>query len=178
MSEFIVTPQTQMQEIEDKIPGARRALFQKYHVGGCSSCGFEPTDTLEQVCASHNILDVPEVVSWLYESHELDKKLQISPEEVHAALGNGNGMKLLDFRPEEEQAIATIDGAIPLSPEKVQEIMDTWEKDTLLVFMCHHGISSMDSAAYFIGHGFTNVRSMTGGIDAWAQTIDTAIARY
>ena len=53
-------------EILDRIPSAQRALFQRYHVGGCSSCAFQPTDTLAQVCKDHNILDVNEVVSGRY----------------------------------------------------------------------------------------------------------------
>ena len=58
MSEVAILADTQMQEIESSLPGARRALFQRYHVGGCSSCGFQPTDTLKQVCENHNLLDV------------------------------------------------------------------------------------------------------------------------
>ena len=52
------------------------------------------------------------------------------------------------------------------------------DKGSPLVMMCHRGISSMDAAAYFIGHGFTDVKSMTGGIDAWAQAVDTSVPRY
>ncbi len=178
MSEVTISPDTQMQEIESSLPGARRALFQKYHVGGCSSCGFQPTDTLKQVCENHNLLDVEEVISWLHENHVLDKKMQISPEEVRNAMNNGSALKLLDFRPAEDRQFASVEGAIAMDPEKAQEIMDTWDKDSPLVMMCHHGISSMDAAAYFIGHGFTNVKSMTGGIDGWAQTVDTNIPRY
>jgi hypothetical protein len=54
-----ITPAMTMQEILSQYPAAQRALFRRYHVGGCSSCGFQPTDTLEQVCKSHNLLDLP-----------------------------------------------------------------------------------------------------------------------
>ena len=39
----------------DAFPGARRALFAKYHVGGCSSCGFQLSETLAEVCARHGV---------------------------------------------------------------------------------------------------------------------------
>jgi hypothetical protein len=42
-----------MQEILAVFPRAQRALFSRSHVGGCSTCGFQPTETL-QVCTSHN----------------------------------------------------------------------------------------------------------------------------
>src|SRR5687768_18261038 len=48
-----------MEQVTKVFPSAQRALFQKYHVGGCSSCGFQPTDTLAQVAGNHG-LDVGE----------------------------------------------------------------------------------------------------------------------
>ena len=38
-------------------PGAQRALFRKYHIGGCSSCGFSPNETLAGVCARNENVD-------------------------------------------------------------------------------------------------------------------------
>ena len=51
-------------------------------------------------------------------------------------------------------------------------------KDTPIVTYCHHGIRSLEAASYLIGHGFTNVLSLAGGIDAWAKEIDTSLRRY
>src|SRR5262245_29316493 len=42
-----------MKQVTTVFPSAQRALFQKYHVGGCSSCGFQPTDTLGMVAINH-----------------------------------------------------------------------------------------------------------------------------
>jgi rhodanese-related sulfurtransferase len=36
----------------------------------------------------------------------------------------------------------------------------------------------MDAAAYFSGHGFANVKSLRGGIDAWSAEIDPSLPRY
>jgi hypothetical protein len=33
-----------MSAVLSAYPGAQRALFAKYHIGGCSSCGFQPTE--------------------------------------------------------------------------------------------------------------------------------------
>ena len=41
-----------MREVLEIFPGAQRALFRRYHIGGCSSCGFSPDETLAQLCAS------------------------------------------------------------------------------------------------------------------------------
>jgi rhodanese-related sulfurtransferase len=36
----------------------------------------------------------------------------------------------------------------------------------------------MDAAAYFAGHGFTNVRALRGGVDAWSREVDPKVPRY
>jgi monothiol glutaredoxin len=51
-------------------------------------------------------------------------------------------------------------------------------KGELLIFLCHHGVRSLDAAAYFVGHGLENVRSLRGGIDAWSQEVDPNLPRY
>ncbi len=56
-------------------------------------------------------------------------------------------------------------------------MMSTWSKDTPIVTYCHHGIGSLEAASYLIGHGFTKVLSLAGGIDAWAEDIDTTLRR-
>ncbi len=166
-----------MEEVLQAFPGARRALFQRYHIGGCSSCGFQPSETLEQVCNRHNVLDVEEVLDHIRKAEELDRKLQIQPKEVEALLKAGK-IKLLDVRQDFEWEAARIEGAQLLSQEMVQEMMEKWPKDTALVFHCHHGMRSLDAAVYFLGHGFTNVRSMEGGIDAWSREVDSSVPRY
>jgi len=69
-------------------------------------------------------------------------------------------------------------GSVLFSQALAQEIMQAWSKYTLIVTMCHHGVRSLDAAAYLRGHGFVNAKSMRGGIDAWAEQIDSSLARY
>ena len=57
MPEATLTPDMTMEAILQVFPSAQRALFQRYHVGGCSSCAFQPGDTLGEVCRDHNLLD-------------------------------------------------------------------------------------------------------------------------
>ena len=51
-----------MEQVLMEYPGARRALFRKYHIGGCSSCGFQMDETLGSVCERNNALEVTEVL--------------------------------------------------------------------------------------------------------------------
>lgn len=173
-----ITAQSTMQEVLEAYPAAQRALFRRYHIGGCSSCGFQPTDTLEEVLKSHNVMDEASgVVAFIQKSQQEDAKIQMAPREVAQALKK-NGVKLLDVREESERDIASIEGSQLISQELAQEIMGSWPKDTQIVFFCHHGNRSLDAAAYFAGHGFKNAASMAGGIDAWSQEVDSNVPRY
>ena len=60
----------------------------------------------------------------------------------------------------------------------MQEILANWSRENLLVIYDHQGARSMDAAAYFQGHGFTNVKSLRGGIDAWSAEVDPTLPRY
>ena len=73
-----ITPDMTMEQILEVAPAAQRALFQRYHVGGCSSCGFQPTDTLAQVCKERNILDINEVIDTIQRAQDLDTKVEVS----------------------------------------------------------------------------------------------------
>ena len=167
-----------MQEVLYAFPGAQRALMRQYHIGGCSHCGFELSDHLDEVLAKHNVLNVTEVIEHIKTSHEQEQRLQVSPQELAEVLKDETAPRLIDVRQPEEQAIVKLEAALPLTQELAQEMMTNWSKDTPIVFYCHHGIRSLEAASYFIGHGFTHVRSLSGGIDAWAQKVDTSLPRY
>ena len=165
-----------MEQVTAVFPSSQRALFQKYHVGGCSSCGFQPTDTLATVAMNHG-LDVNEVVEHIQRSQEMEREIEITPREVAELLKQGK-IKLLDVRTPQEYQIAAVAGSLLVDQELAQEIVSSWPKDEAIVTMCHHGVRSLDAAAYLRGHGFTNTRSMSGGIEAWALQVDSSTPRY
>jgi len=71
-----------------------------------------------------------------------------------------------------------IEGAVFFTQDLMQEMLSRWPRDLPLVIYDHQGKRSMDATAYFLGHGFTNVRSLRGGIDAWAQGVRPELPRY
>jgi len=167
-----------MRAVLEAYPGAQRALFRRYHIGGCASCGFQPTETLAQVCQRNNDLNVSEVLDHIQTSHEQDAKLLITPKELADLRQKNADAKLIDVRSREEYEAVHIDGALLLSQPVMQEIMGKWPRTETLVIVDHQGKSALDAAAYFLGHGFENVRCLRGGIDAWSQEVDTELPRY
>ena len=167
-----------MRDVLDKYPGAQRALFRKYHIGGCSSCGFGPDETLGQVCTRNGGLNVAEVLAHIESSHELDAKILISPEELAAQLQADKSVKLVDVRSREEFEAVHIAGSVLLSQDVMREIMASGSNKRPIVIIDHQGKNGLDASAYFIGHGLESVRCLRGGIDAWAQTVDPKMRRY
>lgn len=172
-----ITPDMTMEQILEVAPAAQRAMFQRYHVGGCSSCGFQPTDTLAQVCKERNILDINEVIDTIQRAQELDTKVEVEPTTVKAWLDAGEDFSFIDVRTPEELKIAAIAQAEPLDFTDPGKYMGL-PKDRRIVFSCRSGVRSLDVASYFIGHGFTRVHSMRGGILAWSEQIDPSVPRY
>lgn len=171
-----LTADISMQELLTAFPGAQRALFRHYHIGGCASCGFRPDETLAEVCARNEGIDPGEVLEKIRESHEQDEKVFISPQEA-AAAREKSGARFLDIRTREEHEAVRIEGAELFSQDLIQSLM-SGPKDTMIIIHDHTGTRSLDAAAYFSGHGFENVRALRGGIDAWSQEIDPTLPRY
>jgi rhodanese-related sulfurtransferase len=169
-----LTPQTTMRRVLEIIPGAQRALFRRYHIGGCASCGFEAEETLEAL-SRRNSLNVAEVIQHIETSHQQDEEMQLTPKELAALQGN---VRLVDVRSREEFEAVHIDGAQLFSQPLMQEILSRWPREELVVIYDHRGRQSLDAAAYFLGHSFKQVRCLRGGIDAWAAEVDTEMPRY
>lgn len=102
---------------------------------------------------------------------------EVTPQQVFESLGGGFPPRLIDVRTTEEWNLAKIKDGLLVNEELAQEIIG-WPKDTAIVFFCHHGQRSLDAVLYFEGLGFTNVKSMAGGIEAWSLQIDPSINRY
>jgi rhodanese-related sulfurtransferase len=167
-----------MRELLEQFPGAQRALFRRYHIGGCSNCGFAPNETLAGVCARNENLDVDEVTEHILASDAADRAMQIEPRELSDRLAAGEKIHLLDIRTREEFDAVKLSGAHLFTQEFMQEILANWSRTDLLVIYDHQGNRSMDAAAYFQGHGFEQIRSLRGGIDAWSAEIDPKLPRY
>jgi len=96
-------------------------------------------------------------------------------QEMRAKAGD---LVLIDVREPHEWDIVHIEGArlIPLNqlPERLAELDGHAE----IVTHCHHGARSMKALEILKGAGFGKVRSLAGGIDAWAERVEPGLARY
>ena len=101
----------------------------------------------------------------------------IGPKALKDKIDQGEAFEFLDVRTPEERNIAKIESTRLLDQALIEEISEL-DKNTTLVFHCHHGSRSQQAAQHFIGLGFKNVFNLTGGIDAWSAEVDNNIPRY
>lgn len=173
-----IDPNLTMRELLEQYPGAQRALFRKYHIGGCASCGFSPQETLAGVCARNENVDVDEAIEHILASDAAERAMQIEPRELGDKLQAGEKLRLLDVRTREEWESVKLPQAHLFTQELMQEIVSTWSREEPVIIYDHQGTRSLDAAAYFQGHGLTNVKSLRGGIDAYAAEVDPSLPRY
>ena len=112
---------------------------------------------------------------------------EISPQDLAAKLKSGAAFTLLDVREPWELDYARLDDprlvVLPLSKlarERTSALPEAIAADQAadLVVLCHHGVRSADVAAWLIQQGWNNVRSLAGGIDAYAREVDPSVGSY
>jgi adenylyltransferase/sulfurtransferase len=107
-----------------------------------------------------------------------DEAEEISPESLEAALARTSPPEVIDVREPWEWEVAHIAGSrhIPLGAlaSRVTELDARRE----IVTVCHHGARSLSARRLLAGAGFSTVKSLAGGIDAYAARIDPNLDRY
>lgn len=107
---------------------------------------------------------------------------EISVKELAHLLSENTNLQLIDVREPEEVEIASIEEFEILSLSKFQEWGETinirFDAEVETVVICHHGIRSAQMCEWLKNQGFTNVKNVTGGIDAYSIKIDPNIMRY
>ena len=63
-------------------------------------------------------------------------------------------------------------------PARVEELIALHGKDQRIACLCHHGVRSQQVAHYLWQQGFSHVVNLQGGIAAWAEQLDPAMATY
>ena len=104
--------------------------------------------------------------------------LRITPKEVRERLERGGKLVLVDVREQWEYDLCRIAGAklIPLKslPANVAALEEAEE----VICYCHHGIRSLDAAAWLRGQGIAGAKSLAGGIERWSREVDACVPRY
>jgi len=103
---------------------------------------------------------------------------ELSVQDLKARLDAGDAPVVLDVREAEEIAIARFPGAVHIPMQDVPSRLGELDAGRELVVVCHHGMRSAHVAGFLEAQGFTHVKNLTGGIDAWSLFVDPGVPRY
>jgi adenylyltransferase/sulfurtransferase len=85
---------------------------------------------------------------------------------------------LVDVRESYEWEICHIRDAVLIPLGELPDRLNEFEGQTDIVTYCHTGVRSLRALEILKAAGFSKVRSLRGGIDAWAVEVDPTLARY
>lgn len=102
---------------------------------------------------------------------------EISVRETERRRRGGDAFLLVDCRTAPERQVGSIAGSLFVPMDDLSQHVESLRdyEDRLVVVYCRSGRRSLDVAAALRGHGFTDVRSMAGGIIRWAELIDPSV---
>lgn len=107
---------------------------------------------------------------------------EIDVEQLAVLLASDSALQLIDVREKNEVAIAKIPDfdVYPLSEfeQWSEPLLSHLQPEAETIVMCHHGMRSAQLCQWLLARGFTNVKNVTGGIDAYSRAIDSTINRY
>jgi len=109
---------------------------------------------------------------------ETDLENEISATDLKARLASNDSVKIVDVRNPEEYAICNIEGATLIPLGEISERLAELNKEDDIVLHCHHGMRSLQALEILKQNGFSKVKSLTGGIDAWSVDVDSSVPRY
>lgn len=102
----------------------------------------------------------------------------ITVEELKAKQDAGDNFRLIDVREPQEYDFCRIPGAELKPLGHIGQWIHEFDPGEELILQCHHGMRSQRACMMLASHGFTNVKNLTGGIDAWSLRVDDSVPRY
>ena len=139
----------------------------------CPVCGEHPTIT--ELIDYQQFCGIPQAAA--AEAAEAPIPT-ITVQELKSKLDAKEAFELIDVRENFEWEIARIPGAklIPLGelPSRMSEL-DTADE---IVLQCKSGIRSAKALKLLREAGFAKLSNLTGGIEAWADQIDSSVPKY
>ena len=102
---------------------------------------------------------------------------RIQPEEARSLIESGQ-VSVVDVREQWEFDLAKLNGSTLIPLATLPQSLDKLKRDAEIVAICHHGMRSADATNFLLQQGYSNVKNLVGGIDAWSAQVDRSVPRY
>ena len=97
----------------------------------------------------------------------------ITPEELSRKMASGDPIHLIDVREPHELEISKIEGAESIPLGKIAAHLHELNTQEEIILLCRTGIRSGRALEILLGAGFKHARNLVGGVNAWAEVIDS-----
>ena len=111
-------------------------------------------------------------------TEDLLANIEITPGETKDLLARDDKVLFVDVREPWEYDTAHIEGSVLIPLREIPGNLQRIENAEKVVIFCHHGMRSLDAAAWLRSQGVEDAKSMAGGIDRWSTEIDPTSPRY
>ena len=140
----------------------------------CVLCGPQPSVT--ELIDYQQFCGVPANDHEQGSSDTVDS-MEITPPELQDRL-KANHLHLVDVREPHEWEICRIDGASLIPLKEIEGRVGELDPDNEIILYCKGGIRSMKALKLLQAQGFSNLKSLRGGISAWSKEVDSNIPQY
>jgi adenylyltransferase/sulfurtransferase len=136
-------------------------------------------DPLCPICGEHpSIRELQDYDALCGVQPHAEAGLEISARELSDWLAKGEDVLVVDVREPHELAIARFPQAMHVPLRTVPARAGELPRERTLVLTCHKGVRSMRALEILREMGFTRLKSLAGGIDAWSREVDNSVPRY
>jgi rhodanese-related sulfurtransferase len=107
---------------------------------------------------------------------------EIDVNQLTTLLTSNASIQFIDVREQSEADLAQIPGftLYPLSEfeQWSGQILRDLKPEVETIVICHHGMRSAQLCQWLTTRGFSQVKNVMGGIDAYSRLVDSSIRRY
>jgi molybdopterin/thiamine biosynthesis adenylyltransferase/rhodanese-related sulfurtransferase len=103
---------------------------------------------------------------------------EISPQELAESLRGSSPPGVIDVREPHELEISRLPGAVNIPLGQLAARLSELDSAQTYVVMCRSGVRSAQALHLLANAGFRRVKNLRGGINAWAQEVDTTLHVY
>jgi molybdopterin/thiamine biosynthesis adenylyltransferase/rhodanese-related sulfurtransferase len=142
----------------------------------CPLCGDNPSiDALidyEQFCGIRPAGDI--------QNESVDERPinEISVQKLKSMMDDNASFELIDVREPHEYELCKIDGSSLIPLNEVESELTQLDPEKTYVIHCKMGGRSAKAVRLMMDQGFSHVTNLAGGINSWAEEIDTSMPTY
>jgi adenylyltransferase/sulfurtransferase len=104
--------------------------------------------------------------------------LDVETRQLSEMLALGEKIHLLDVREPNERQISNINGSVSIPLGALAAHLPDWNRSEKVIVYCRSGVRSVQGLQILAASGFSQVKNLHGGINAWVREIDPSQPTY